>query len=129
MSKFFHWIRYKKYILLVIILFFPTCEEEDFVNETNIPKKYLDSNFVYNQNSQIDKNDWKLIEFVNDTNDGLQVQYREKYGSEIIVYCRVIFYNEKTHTYKLISPFLNAEVNKDNVYNFQIQEVMDWYRK
>jgi len=34
-----------------------------------------------------------------------------------------------THTYKLISPFLNAEVNKDNVYNFQIQEVKDWYRK
>jgi len=24
---------------------------------------------------------------------------------------------------------VNAEVNKDNVYNFQIQEVKDWYRK
>jgi len=71
MNKFFDWMRYKKYILLVIILFFPACEEEDFINEINIPKKYLDSNFVYNQNSQIYKNDWKLIEFVNDTNDGL----------------------------------------------------------
>ncbi len=57
MNKFFDWMRYKKYILLVIILFFPTCEEEDFIKEINIPKKYLDSNFVYNQNSQINKNE------------------------------------------------------------------------
>lgn len=66
MSKFFHWIRYKKYIILVSILFFPTCEEETI--SENIPNK-------------------------------------------------------------LISSFLNTEVNKDNIYNFKIQEVKDWYRK
>lgn len=41
MNKFFNWMRYKKYILLVSILFFPTCEKEEFKEFHNQNKQFI----------------------------------------------------------------------------------------
>lgn len=51
--------------------------------------------------------------------DSIKVIYQEKYGAEKVLYCRVIFENNKTGEYKCVAPWLgNVILQKSNLNSF-----------
>ena len=78
-----------------------------------------------NQPSEIEKNAWQPENFVRDVeNKVLKVSYREKYGSELVIYCMAFFNNDKTKQYKAVAPWLGSTIiEKENITEITIREV------
>lgn len=80
---------------------------------------------ISDDNSQIDMPEWVVENQVHDVeNNCLKVVYREKYGSEIVTYCMVLFRNDTTKQYKMIAPWLKGKiVEMSNITGIEVYEV------
>lgn len=76
-------------------------------------------------NTNIDAVEWIVENQSKDTDKNcLKVIYREKYGAELVVYCMVLFRNDKTKQYKMVAPWLtNKIIEMSNVTGIEVNEV------
>lgn len=80
------------------------------------------SNFVKQEEKEIDKNDWENIKSTN-KDEVLKVRWSEKYGMRRIEYCKVVFYNRKDGLIKLVAPWLDMIIVKANTYDIEYKRI------
>ena len=74
---------------------------------------------------KIEENAWKELSKIdlNDTTKVIKIEYAQKYGSVVTIYCMAIFENNKTNQLKCIAPWKTIIIEKSNTNYINISKI------
>lgn len=76
---------------------------------------------------KIESNPWKEYSTIppGDTINVIKVQYDQKYGRSVLLYCTAVFENTKENKYRCIAPWLDKQdIEKSNINDFKVTKVL-----
>jgi hypothetical protein len=87
---------------------------------------YLGPGMKYVEEPKIESNDWQPYKAIDpsDSTHVYKVTWSQKYGATQVMYCKVIFRNDKEKQYRLVAPWLNGlDIERQNMDDIQFDRI------